>query len=707
MTTHSARSLLSLPLLLVAVSSWFGCPSAWADTLAWDANPAEELVTGYRVHWGAASRTYTGSQDVGPVLGLDLSALTPPLYFAVTAYDGTGAVSGYSEEVLWQTSGTDPPTIPAPACCGAVVWSEIEEPPSMSVTRPQSLSATGTNPTATFGTTPTSGNLLVAIAAERSGVGHAGMSISGTGWTKRIGRDHDLSSSDYRRSMAVWTKVAGASEATAITITLGNTARVVISEYEDSGGATWTFREKADNDNGSTASATTISSGTTASVAAGDLVEIAAWYCKKGATATTSTGSFTGSGDIGNDVSYDTSTTYTRVLGTGFGTTTVGGAKSSTGTYANSSNDTNNNGLMAGILVFELAAAGDVTITASIDALLSRTASQSASIDALVSQTASIPLSVDALLSALGTVAADLDAVLQGTLTTGTGLDALVSGGLARSLSLDALLQGTGLTAAASLDAVLSRLGITATTGLDAILQSGSAATLSLDALLQGTGLTTAASLDALLSRLGITATLSLDALLSRLGVTASASLDALLARQGLTVAASLDAILITTGGGSVTTSLDALLQGAGITCSLSFDAYLQRVATTTASLDALLAAAGSAATGLDAVLSGSGVQSLLFDALVSASGSGTTSLDALLSRLGQTAALALDAVLINSLSASLGLDALLQGTLTAATGLDAVLVSSATGPRKTLTARDRVFYLLARPRTYHLTART
>ena len=130
MTTPSARSLLSLPLLLVALSLWFGCPS-WADTLAWDANPPEEMVTGYVVWWGVESGVYPTSQDVGNVTEWEIPALSPPLWFAVTAYNGAWLSSDYSDEVLWTTG--DPPPVdvpPLPACCGTVAWVEIPvEPP--------------------------------------------------------------------------------------------------------------------------------------------------------------------------------------------------------------------------------------------------------------------------------------------------------------------------------------------------------------------------------------------------------------------------------------------------------------------------------------------------------------------------------------------------------------------------------------------------
>jgi len=78
-------------------------------TVSWDASVSPD-VTGYRLHWGAESRNYTSSIDVGNVLQykldneLDVNQL---IYIAATAYDQAGNESSYSSEVFWQGGALD------------------------------------------------------------------------------------------------------------------------------------------------------------------------------------------------------------------------------------------------------------------------------------------------------------------------------------------------------------------------------------------------------------------------------------------------------------------------------------------------------------------------------------------------------------------------------------------------------------------------
>ena len=74
-------------------------PTVGSATLQWSAS-SDSRITGYRVYWGTASRTYPQSLDVGAgtskVVGDLPSGKT--YYFAVTAYDGSGAESAFSGE---------------------------------------------------------------------------------------------------------------------------------------------------------------------------------------------------------------------------------------------------------------------------------------------------------------------------------------------------------------------------------------------------------------------------------------------------------------------------------------------------------------------------------------------------------------------------------------------------------------------------------
>jgi hypothetical protein len=76
-------------------------------TFAWDAPVGGPAISGYKLYWGTATRTYTTNIDVGNVLtytwsNLDVSA-GGTYYSAATAYikDTNGKIteSGYSNEV--------------------------------------------------------------------------------------------------------------------------------------------------------------------------------------------------------------------------------------------------------------------------------------------------------------------------------------------------------------------------------------------------------------------------------------------------------------------------------------------------------------------------------------------------------------------------------------------------------------------------------
>lgn len=130
--------------------------------------------------------------------------------------------------------------------------------------------------TLTWDTTPVAGNLLRVIAMERSGNSHTTFSIDGTGWTKRIAMDTQLGVTTARRTLVIWDKIAGASEPT--TVTVSGAAAVVGEEYNDTLGGTWAFKESSEDDTG-TGTTSPLSTGTTASVANGELLvaSLAGW----------------------------------------------------------------------------------------------------------------------------------------------------------------------------------------------------------------------------------------------------------------------------------------------------------------------------------------------------------------------------------------------------------------------------------------------
>jgi hypothetical protein len=71
-------------------------------TLAWDPNSEADL-SGYRIHYGTSSGSYTSVRDVGNELTCTVTGLTAgeTYYFAATAYNTSGLESDYSNEVVY------------------------------------------------------------------------------------------------------------------------------------------------------------------------------------------------------------------------------------------------------------------------------------------------------------------------------------------------------------------------------------------------------------------------------------------------------------------------------------------------------------------------------------------------------------------------------------------------------------------------------
>jgi hypothetical protein len=87
---------LGLPLLLLTAHTLTA-----QVPLAWNPSPSA-TADGYRLYYGAQSRTYTAGLDVGPVTTYTVAGLTSGqiYYFVVTAYDSTdGSESAVSNEV--------------------------------------------------------------------------------------------------------------------------------------------------------------------------------------------------------------------------------------------------------------------------------------------------------------------------------------------------------------------------------------------------------------------------------------------------------------------------------------------------------------------------------------------------------------------------------------------------------------------------------
>ena len=95
-------------------------PAAYAAdlTLAWDPN-TESGIAGYKTYWGPSSGNYTASKDVGNTTSTTITGLDEgnTYYIAVTAYNGDGNESDFSEEVVHtiaaQNRQPNRPTVPS------------------------------------------------------------------------------------------------------------------------------------------------------------------------------------------------------------------------------------------------------------------------------------------------------------------------------------------------------------------------------------------------------------------------------------------------------------------------------------------------------------------------------------------------------------------------------------------------------------------
>ena len=100
----SITAYARVALLMAILALTFGARAATTNvTLAWNAN-TETNLAGYRVYYGTASGTYSGSKLVAAgVTSTMISNLTfgQVYYFAATATNAAGLESDFSTEVVY------------------------------------------------------------------------------------------------------------------------------------------------------------------------------------------------------------------------------------------------------------------------------------------------------------------------------------------------------------------------------------------------------------------------------------------------------------------------------------------------------------------------------------------------------------------------------------------------------------------------------
>ncbi len=164
------NSRLPLPVRLIVILVFAALlmsvvPAKAAEiALAWDAN-AEPDLSGYKVYSGTASRSYSGSVDVGNWTNCVMGGLEPgrTYYFAAKAYNATGSESDYSSEVVYNV----------PAACSYSLSPGSQSYPSSGGTGSVAVSTAST-----CGWTAASSASWLAVTAGASGTGPGSVSYS-------------------------------------------------------------------------------------------------------------------------------------------------------------------------------------------------------------------------------------------------------------------------------------------------------------------------------------------------------------------------------------------------------------------------------------------------------------------------------------------------------------------------------------------------
>lgn len=229
--------------------------------------------------------------------------------------------------------------------------------------------ASGLNPNVTVTIAPpTAGNLLVAIAFHRENDQTPTISTGGAPWNLGFYNCHATldpscgpQNSSQRRAMAVWWKIAGASEPTIISTDWSSGAMVkfFVQEFSPGAGASFdsAIRGVTSFNSGSSAPLS-LSTGITGNVGAGnDFLLVTALGIRNGGGQNITSVTWN---DVPPGATYTSFTSNGggngRTVSTAFTQHTTGGTKESTGSWSGT-----NTGSTAGMLVFAITPAGNTT----------------------------------------------------------------------------------------------------------------------------------------------------------------------------------------------------------------------------------------------------------------------------------------------------------------------------------------------------------
>jgi len=227
-----SSAAILLILLAFLASSLFTPQQAAAGqaTLGWGASTSSGVI-GYKVYFGTSSGNYTQNIDVGNVTSYTVTSLNDgqTYYFAAKAYNSSGSLSGYSNEINGTISSSAPATysITATANSNGTITAQNNS----NVTTSSSGSTVTTTVTVNsgasqaFSITPNSGYSISGVTVDGASVGAV------TSYTfSSVAANHTISATFSASAVNTYTLTASAGTGGAISPSGGITVNAGASQ---------------------------------------------------------------------------------------------------------------------------------------------------------------------------------------------------------------------------------------------------------------------------------------------------------------------------------------------------------------------------------------------------------------------------------------------------------------------------------------------